>query len=96
MRHFAAQVVACIRAMADAEYLRTALPQLEGLSAGILDESRLNIHGGAIAIGHPVGASGTRITLHLARALTQQRQSRGIAAICIGGGQGGAILMEAL
>ena len=93
---FAAQVVACIRAMADAEYLRTALPQLEGLSAGILDESRLNIHGGAIAIGHPVGASGTRITLHLARALTQQRQSRGIAAICIGGGQGGAILMEAL
>ena len=93
---FAAQVMACIRAMADTEYLRTALPQLEGVAAGMLDESRLNIHGGAIALGHPVGASGTRITLHLAHALAQQQQRRGIAAICIGGGQGGAILMEAL
>jgi len=93
---FAAQVMACIRAMADPEYCRTALPQLEGVAAGMLDESRLNIHGGAIALGHPVGASGTRITLHLAHALAQQRQRRGIAAICIGGGQGGAILMEAL
>ena len=93
---FAAQVMACIRAMSDTEYLRSALPQLEGLAAGMLDESRLNIHGGAIALGHPVGASGTRITLHLAHALAQQRQRRGIAAICIGGGQGGAILMEAL
>jgi len=93
---FAAQVMACIRAMADTEYFRTALPQLEGMAAGILDESRLNIHGGAIALGHPVGASGTRITLHLAHALAQQQQRRGIAAICIGGGQGGAILMEAL
>jgi acetyl-CoA C-acetyltransferase len=93
---FAAQVIACIRAMADTEYCRTALPQLEGVAAGMLDESRLNIHGGAIAIGHPVGASGTRITLHLAHALAQQQQHRGIAAICIGGGQGGAILMEAL
>lgn len=93
---FAAQVMACIRAMADAEYLRTALPQLEGLAASTLNESRLNIHGGAIAIGHPVGASGTRITLHLARALAREQQRRGLAAICIGGGQGGAILMEAL
>ncbi|MEY3632948.1 MAG: hypothetical protein RI937_1146 [Pseudomonadota bacterium] len=93
---FAAQVMACIRAMADTEYCRTALPQLEGIAAGMLDESRLNIHGGAIALGHPVGASGTRITLHLAHALAQQQQRRGIAAICIGGGQGGAILMEAL
>ena len=93
---FAAQVMACIRAMADTEYFRTALPQLEGMAAGMLDESRLNIHGGAIALGHPVGASGTRITLHLAHALAQQQQRRGIAAICIGGGQGGAILMEAL
>jgi acetyl-CoA C-acetyltransferase len=93
---FAAQVMACIRAMADTEYCRTALPQLEGMAAGMLDESRLNVHGGAIALGHPVGASGTRITLHLAHALAQQQQRRGIAAICIGGGQGGAILMEAL
>jgi acetyl-CoA C-acetyltransferase len=93
---FAAQVMACIRAMSDKEYLHTALPQLDGLAAGVLDESRLNIHGGAIAIGHPVGASGARITLHLARALAQQQQRRGIAAICIGGGQGGAILMEAM
>lgn len=94
---FAAQVIGCIRALQDADYCKTALANINaGATWGPLDESRLNIHGGAIAIGHPVGASGARITLHLARALKLAGRRRGMAAICIGGGQGGAIFLEAL
>ena len=61
---------------------------------GALDESKLNIDGGAIALGHPVGASGTRIVLHALNVLKRTGGKRAIAAICIGGGQGGAMLVE--
>jgi len=88
---FAAQVIGCIRAWKDDDYCRSTLHH-EPL--GALDEHRLNIHGGAIAIGHPVGASGARIALHLAHALKATGGRKGMAAICIGGGQGGALLME--
>jgi acetyl-CoA C-acetyltransferase len=89
---FAAQVIACLRAWASDDYCRTEL----GLSGalGVLDESKLNVDGGAIAIGHPVGASGARIVLHLLNVLERTGGRRGIAAICIGGGQGGAMLVE--
>ena len=50
--------------------------------------------GGAIALGHPVGASGARIALHLAEILRREKAKQGIATICIGGGQGGAMLIE--
>lgn len=89
---FAAQVMGCIRAWRDHDYCEKTLGHAP---LGALDESRLNIHGGAIAIGHPVGASGARIALHLAHALKATGGRKGIAAICIGGGQGGALLMEA-
>ena len=91
---FAAQVLGCLAAWDDADYCREKL----GLSGalGALPEERLNVDGGAIAIGHPVGASGARIVLHLLHALRGARGKRGIAAICIGGGQGGAMLVEAL
>jgi acetyl-CoA C-acetyltransferase len=91
---FAAQVIACVRAWQDADYCRDAL----GLAAppGVLDETRLNVDGGAVALGHPVGASGARIVLHLAHVLRRAGLARGIAAICIGGGQGGAMLVEAV
>jgi acetyl-CoA C-acetyltransferase len=91
---FAAQVLACIRAWASDEFCRNEL----GLSAalGVLDEAKLNVDGGAIAIGHPVGASGARIVLHLLNVLERTGGKRGIAAICIGGGQGGAMLVERL
>ena len=89
---FAAQVIGCLRAWKDEQYCRTALSH-EPL--GQLNEDKLNIHGGAIAIGHPVGASGARIALHLAHALKQTGGRKGLASICIGGGQGGAILLEA-
>ena len=69
-----------------------------GLSAvlGTLAQERLNVDGSAIALGHPVGASGARIVLHLLQALRAARARRGIAAICIGGGQGGAMLVETI
>lgn len=61
-----------------------------------LDRDKTNIHGGAIAIGHPLAASGARITLHLLHALRQSGGQFGIGSACIGGGQGAAVLVEAL
>ncbi len=59
-----------------------------------LDEARLNVNGGAIAIGHPLAATGLRLTLTLARELQRAGLRRGIASACIGGGQGIALLIE--
>jgi acetyl-CoA C-acetyltransferase len=89
---FAAQVLACLEAWKSDEYCRTQL----GLdaAAGALDMEKLNVDGGAIALGHPVGASGARIVLHLLHVLKRKNGKRGIASICIGGGQGGAMLVE--
>jgi len=89
---FAAQVIACLRAWADEDYCRGELG-LDG-ALGRLDTHRLNVDGGAIAQGHPVGASGARIVLHLLQVLERNGGRRGIATICIGGGQGGAMLLE--
>jgi len=60
-----------------------------------LPREKTNVHGGAIAIGHPLGASGTRITLHLLHALRRSGGKLGIGSACIGGGQGIAVLVEA-
>jgi acetyl-CoA C-acetyltransferase len=89
---FAAQVIACLRAWRDDAFCRDEL----GLPAalGALDEDKLNVDGGAVALGHPVGASGARIVLHVLRVLERTGGRRGVAAICIGGGQGGAMLVE--
>jgi acetyl-CoA C-acetyltransferase len=89
---FAAQVLGCLRAWQSDEYCRTELGLAQAM--GTLDEARLNVDGGAIALGHPVGASGTRIVLHLLNVLERTGGKRGIAAICIGGGLGGAMLVE--
>jgi acetyl-CoA C-acetyltransferase len=59
-----------------------------------LDEAKLNVNGGAIAIGHPLGATGVRLAITLARELKRARLRLGIAAACIGGGQGIALLIE--
>ncbi len=90
---FAAQVLACLAAWDDEEFCRKVL----GLDAafGRIDRDRLNVDGGAVAIGHPVGTSGNRIVLHLANAMRRRGDRRGIATECIGGGQGGAMLLEA-
>jgi acetyl-CoA acetyltransferase family protein len=60
-----------------------------------LDRAKTNVHGGAIAIGHPLAASGTRITIHLLHALRQRKQRLGLGSACIGGGQGAAVIVEA-
>jgi len=91
---FAAQVLGCLAAWKDDAYCREQLG-LDG-ALGALDEERLNLDGGAIALGHPVGASGARIVLHLLKTLRRNNAKRGMAAICIGGGLGGAMLVEAL
>ena len=91
---FAAQVLACLEAWKSDEYCRNELGLDRAL--GELDLEKLNVDGGAIALGHPVGASGARIVLHLLHVLKRTGGRRGIATICIGGGQGGAMLVEAL
>jgi len=91
---FAAQVLACLAAWKDEAYCREQLG-LDG-ALGALDEEKLNVDGGAVALGHPVGASGARIVLHLLKTLKRTGTKRGIASICIGGGLGGAMLVEAL
>ena len=61
-----------------------------------IDQSTLNLDGGAIAIGHPLGASGARITGKLATLLQREKKKIGLATMCIGGGQGTAIILEAV
>jgi len=90
---FAAQILGCLKAWNDADYCQE---QLGTAPWGELDQDKLNVDGGAIAQGHPVGASGARIVLHLLHALKARGKQRGIASICIGGGLGGAMLVEAL
>jgi acetyl-CoA C-acetyltransferase len=57
-------------------------------------EDKLNVRGGAIALGHPIGASGTRILTTLLHAMEDRGATTGLAALCIGGGQGIAMLLE--
>jgi acetyl-CoA C-acetyltransferase len=89
---FAAQVLACLAAWQDADFCRTELARDTPFAA--IDTEHLNIDGGAVAVGHPVGASGARIVLHLLNVLQQKNARRGMASLCIGGGQGGAMLIE--
>ena len=90
---FAAQVLGCLRAFESEEYCQTHFGRP---AFGALDQDKLNVDGGAIALGHPVGASGARIVLHLLNALKARGLRRGMASICIGGGQGGAMLVETI
>ena len=89
---FAAQVLGCVAAWQDDKFCREVL-HLDG-PAGAIDRDKLNVDGGAIGLGHPVGASGNRIVLHLVNAMKRLGSKRGIATECIGGGQGGAMLIE--
>jgi len=88
---FAGQVLSCIAAWTDADYCKKHLG-LDG-ALGELDQDRLNTDGGAVSIGHPVGASGARIVLHALKTLHQNGGKHAVATLCIGGGQGGAMLL---
>jgi acetyl-CoA C-acetyltransferase len=90
---FAAQVLGCVAAWKDENYCREQLGLQRAM--GELDQEKLNVDGGAVALGHPVGASGARIVLHMLKLLKRKNAKRGIASICIGGGLGGAMLLEA-
>jgi acetyl-CoA C-acetyltransferase len=89
---FAAQVLACFAAWQDKEYCTQALGLPDVF--GAINQDTVNIDGGAIAMGHPIGASGARIVLHLAHILKREKARYGVASLCIGGGQGGAMLIE--
>lgn len=88
---FAAQVLACLAAWQDDDFCRA---ELGHAAAAEIPLSALNVDGGGISLGHPVGASGARIVLHLLHRLHDQQQTHGIASLCIGGGQGGAMLIK--
>jgi acetyl-CoA acetyltransferase len=89
---FAAQVIACERALASDEFCRKEL----GLSGalGKIDRSRLNVNGGAIALGHPVGATGSRLILTLLLEMKRRGLGLGLVSLCVGGGLGAAVVLE--
>ena len=89
---FAAQVMACQKAMDSDKFAQEKL----GLSTkvGTVNDDILNVNGGAIALGHPVGATGTRLVLTLAKELKRSNKQFGLATLCIGGGQGGSMVIE--
>lgn len=89
---FAAQVIACQNAMASKKFAQEKLGLSEAV--GEVDDGKLNVNGGAIALGHPVGATGTRLVVTLMNELERQNKRLGLATLCIGGGQGGAMVIE--
>ncbi len=89
---FAAQVLACVKAMGSKKFAEEKLGLSEAV--GDIDPNMMNINGGGIALGHPVGATGTRLVITLMRELEKQNKQFGLATLCIGGGQGGAIVLE--
>jgi acetyl-CoA acyltransferase len=89
---FAAQVLACIKAFTNPEFAKTQLGHSSSL--GEIGHDKINVNGGAIAMGHPLGASGARLVLTLLHELKRRDKKLGLATLCIGGGQGGALIIE--
>ncbi len=89
---FAAQVLACEQAMASRKFASEHLGRETPI--GEIDREILNVNGGAIALGHPVGSSGTRLILTLLKEMKRRGLSLGLATLCIGGGQGAAVIVE--
>ena len=89
---FAAQIIAVERAAVSKEYFAKHLPGEEPL--GEFRRDLMNVNGGAIALGHPVGSSGLRIVITLLKEMERRGLTIGLATICIGGGQGGAMIVE--
>ncbi len=89
---FAAQVLAVRKAFGSDEFARAELGL--GAALGEPDPAITNVNGGAIALGHPVGCSGTRLALTLLKEMARRNLSLGLASVCIGGGQGAALVLE--
>lgn len=89
---FAAQVLACMKAFASDQFAQNKLGLSKAL--GEIDPAKLNVNGGAIALGHPVGATGTRLIVTLMKEMQRRDVQFGLATLCIGGGQGGSMILE--
>ncbi|MBU0579979.1 MAG: thiolase family protein [Candidatus Margulisbacteria bacterium] len=89
---FAAVVIANERAFASKEFAQKYLDRNEAL--GQIDRNILNVNGGAIALGHPVGSTGTRLIITILKEMKRRHLQTGLATLCIGGGQGGAVILE--
>jgi acetyl-CoA acetyltransferase family protein len=89
---FAAQTLAVIKLAADGEFARKVLQRQRPV--GEIPPAKLNVHGGAIALGHPVGATGARLVLTALRELKRRDARRALVSLCIGGGQGAALWLE--
>ena len=89
---FAAQVIAVERALASKKFNEAKLNRSKPV--GVLDREKLNVNGGAIALGHPIGVSGTRLVLTLLKELRRRNENVGLATLCVGGGQGEAVVVE--
>ena len=89
---FAVQVLACMEAASSKAFAQRELGQADAL--GEINPDILNVNGGAIALGHPVGFTGTRIVLTLLKELKRQNKQMGLATLCVGGGQGAAFALE--
>jgi acetyl-CoA acyltransferase len=89
---FAAQVIGCMKALDSDQFAKDKL----GLDkrVGAIDPKILNVNGGAIALGHPVGATGTRLVVTLMKEMAKRGVQFGLATLCIGGGQGGSVILE--
>ena len=90
---FSAQVLGCQHAFASADYCRAEIGLDDAI--GEIDPDKLNVNGGAIALGHPIAATGARLVLTLAQQLRREGLRHGLATLCIGGGQGQAVVLEA-
>ena len=90
---FAAQVIANEIVFASAKFAADELGRAEAI--GGIDRSRMNVNGGAIALGHPVGVSGARLVLTLLEEMRRRQAGLGLATLCVGGGQGAAMILEA-
>ncbi len=89
---FAAQIIAVEQAAVSKEYFARHLPGEEPI--GEFRRDIMNVNGGAIAVGHPVGSSGLRIIITLLKEMERRGLGTGLATLCIGGGQGGAVIVE--
>ena len=89
---FAVQVMANQKAFASKQYAKEHLGRSSAL--GEIDENILNVNGGGVALGHPVGMTGTRLVIHTLKELRRQNKQTGLATLCIGGGQGASLLLE--
>jgi len=89
---FASQTLACLAALDSDDFARRELGRSARL--GAIDPAKLNVNGGAIALGHPVGATGARLVVTILHELRRRGLRRGLATLCIGGGQGAAFSLE--